>query len=126
MKYKYFLLVFFFAVCANAQAEWFLRGTHTAPSWTSSQMVSAGAGTNTMQLKNVVFENSGSVKIDRFGDWFESYGVGGQGGGNIPVGAGSWDIKFFTDSKTWSITPASTVATAYHVRGSFNAWAEGT
>jgi len=126
MKFKYLLITFLFSVCANANAEWFLRGTQTVPAWTASQMVSAGAGTNTMQLTNVVFATAGSVKFDRFGDWFENYGVGGRSGSNIPVAAGTWDIKFFTDTKNWSITPSATAEVKYHIRGTFNAWAEGT
>ena len=126
MKFKYLLITFLFSVCANANAEWFLRGTQTVPAWTASQMVSAGAGTNTMQLTNVVFTTAGSVKFDRFGDWFESYGVGGKNGSNIPVAAGTWNIKFFTDTKNWSITPSTTAEVKYHIRGTFNAWAEGT
>lgn len=126
MKFKCLLITVFLAVCANANADWFLRGTHTSPAWTPSQMVSAGAGTNTVQLTNVVFATAGNVKFDRFGDWFESYGVGGLNGSNIPVAAGTWDIKFFTNTKNWSITPSVSAAVAYHIRGTFNAWAEGT
>lgn len=126
MKFKYLLITLLFGVCANAHAEWFLRGTQTTPAWTATQMVSAGAGTNTMQLTNVVFTTAGSVKFDRFGDWFENYGVGGRNGSNIAVAAGTWDIKFFTDTKNWSITPSTTAEVKYHIRGTFNAWAEGT
>ena len=90
-------------LCASAQAEWFLRGTHNA--WAASQM--AVGGTNSMQLNNVVFAAAGNIKFDRFGDWKESYGVGGKGGTNIAVAAGTWNIKFFTDTKNWSITRAT-------------------
>ena len=126
MKFKCLLVTVFLAVCANANAEWFLRGTHTVPAWTPSQLVATGAGTNTVQLTNVVFAAAGSVKFDRYGDWFENYGVGGRSGTNIPVAAGTWDIKFFTDTKNWSITPSVSAAVAYHIRGTFNSWAEGT
>lgn len=141
MRCKYLLISFLLTLCANANAEWFLRGTHN--SWVATQMESAGAGTNTMQLKGVVFTAAGSIKFDRFGDWSESYGVGGLNGSNISVAAGSWDIKFFTDTKNWSITAASSSSSVassavsssvassaagsiYHVRGTFNSWAEGT
>lgn len=164
MKYHYFLIAFLYGLCANAHAEWFLRGTHN--SWGATQMESAGAGTNTMQLKGVIFTAAGSLKFDRFGDWKESYGVGGLGGSNIAVAAGTWDIKFFTDTKNWKISAAqsassstisSTISSSiisssssskssssfsksassilitssapsalYHVRGTFNGWAEGT
>jgi len=123
MKYQYLLIVFLLSLCANANAEWFLRGTHNA--WAAAQMQSAGAGTNTMQLKGVVFTAAGNIKFDRFGDWKESYGVGGSGGTNIAVAAGTWDIKFFTDTKKWSIA-APSVAATYHVRGTNNGWLEGT
>ncbi|HWV16097.1 MAG TPA: NPCBM/NEW2 domain-containing protein [Cellvibrio sp.] len=121
MKYSYWLIAFLLSLCAQAQADWFLRGTHNA--WTATPMESVG--NNTMQLKGVVFSTAGSIKFDRFGNWAESYGVGGLNGNNIAVAAGTWDIKFFTDSKAWSIT-ATPVAATYHVRGTFNAWAEGT
>lgn len=120
MKVKYLLIAFALSFCANANAEWFLRGTHNA--WAASQMESAGTGTNTMQLKSVVFNSAGNIKFDRFGDWSENYGVGGLKGSNIPVAAGAWDIKFFTDTKKWSITASAT----YHLRGTFNTWLEGT
>lgn len=104
MKIKYFLITLLFSLCANANAEWFLRGTHN--NWAATQM--AVGGTNTMQLNNVVFAAAGNIKFDRFGDWKESYGVGGKGGTNIAVAAGAWNIKFFTDTKNWSITRAAT------------------
>ncbi len=132
MKIKYLLSIFLFSLCASTQAEWFLRGTHNA--WDATQMISAGAGTNTMQLNNVVFSSAGSIKFDRFGDWSENYGVGGRNGGNISVAAGTWNIKFFTDTKSWAISsPASSansstsssVGIRYHLRGTHNAWATG-
>ncbi|HWV16729.1 MAG TPA: hypothetical protein VN030_14965 [Cellvibrio sp.] len=121
MKYRYLFIALALSLCANANADWFLRGTHNA--WVATPMVSGG--TNSMQLDGVVFTTAGSLKFDRFGDWKESYGVGGLGGSNIPVAAGTWNIKFFTNTKTWSIT-APPVAAAYHVRGTFNSWLEGT
>lgn len=121
MKHKLVLLSFLLATTASAQAEWFLRGTHNA--WAASQM--NPAGTNTVELTNVVFSTAGSIKFDRYGNWAESYGVGGLNGSNIAVAQGTWNIKFYTDSKNWSIS-AVTPPTAYHVRGTFNGWAEGT
>jgi len=104
MKIKYLFITLLLTLCANVQAEWFLRGTHN--NWAAAQM--AAGGTNTMQLTNVVFAAAGNIKFDRFGDWKESYGVGGKGGTNIAVAAGTWNIKFFTDTKNWSITRAAT------------------
>ncbi|HWV15462.1 MAG TPA: hypothetical protein VN030_08510 [Cellvibrio sp.] len=124
MKSRYFFIALLLCLCANAEAEWFLRGSHNA--WVALQMNSAGAGTNTMQLNGVVFGSAGSIKFDRFGDWKENYGVGGLNGSNIPVAAGTWNIKFFTDTKNWNISPAVPVDIPYHIRGTFNAWAEGT
>lgn len=121
MKHKLVLLSFLLAASASAQAEWFLRGTHN--SWAATQMNSAG--TNTMELTNVVFSSAGSIKFDRYGDWSESYGVGGVNGTNITVGQGTWNIKFYTDTKNWNIS-AVTPPVAYHLRGTFNSWAEGT
>jgi cyclomaltodextrin glucanotransferase len=121
MKHKLILLSFLLAASASAQAEWFLRGTHN--SWVATQMNSAG--TNTMELTNVVFSSAGSIKFDRYGDWSESYGVGGLNGSNITVAQGTWNIKFYTDTKNWNIS-AVTLPAAYHLRGTFNSWAEGT
>ncbi|HTF96072.1 MAG TPA: alpha-amylase family glycosyl hydrolase [Cellvibrio sp.] len=121
MKHKHILLSFLLMASAGAQAEWFLRGTHN--NWVATQM-NAG-GTNTMELTNVVFPAAGNIKFDRYGDWSENYGVGGRNGTNISVGQGTWNIKFFTDTKNWSITAANT-GVNYHLRGTFNAWAEGT
>lgn len=121
MKRKHILLSFLLMSSAGAQAEWFLRGTHN--NWVATQM--NAAGTNTMELTNVVFPATGSIKFDRYGDWSENYGAGGRNGSNIAVGQGTWDIKFFTDTKNWSITAVNT-GMNYHLRGTFNAWAEGT
>lgn len=103
MKIKHLLIVIFLFTCTNAHAEWFLRGTQNG--WGNTQMTIGG--TNTMQLTNVVFTSAGSIKFDRFGDWKENYGVGGKNGTNIPVAAGTWNIKFFTDTKNWKITAVS-------------------
>jgi cyclomaltodextrin glucanotransferase len=150
MYLKRFLIVCFFLTCVNANADWYLRGTQNA--WGTTQMVSAGPGTNTVQVNNVVFNVAGAIKFDRFGNWAENYGVGGFNGGNIPVAAGTWNIKFFTDTKNWNISPAITVssiaassraassvapssrsssvrssraATVYYLRGTHSGWAEG-
>jgi cyclomaltodextrin glucanotransferase len=104
MNLKRFFIVCLFLTCANANADWYLRGTHNA--WGTTQMVSAGAGTNTVQVNNVVFYVAGAIKFDRFGDWKENYGVGGFNGRDIPVAAGTWNIKFYTDTKNWNISPA--------------------
>lgn len=121
MKHKHILLSFLLVTSASAQAEWFLRGTHN--NWAAAQM--NNAGTNTMELTNVVLPAAGSIKFDRYGDWSENYGVGGRSGSNIAVGQGTWNIKFFTDTKNWSISAAAASAN-YHLRGTFNGWAEGT
>lgn len=103
MKFKYLLITLLLSLCAHADADWFLRGTQN--NWGATQMVAGG--TNTVQVTNVVFTSAGSIKFDRFGDWKENYGVGGKNGTNIPVAAGTWTIKFFTDTKNWSISAAS-------------------
>lgn len=120
MKRKHILLSFLLMASAGAQADWYLRGTHN--NWGATQM--NAAGTNTVELTNVIFAAAGSIKFDRYGNWAESYGVGGLNGSNISVGQGTWNIKFFTDTKNWSITSATSVS--YHLRGTFNSWAEGT
>ncbi|HWV14479.1 MAG TPA: alpha-amylase family glycosyl hydrolase [Cellvibrio sp.] len=104
MKIPYLLFSAFLFLASNVtQADWFLRGTHN--NWGATQMVAGG--TNTVQVVNVVFTAAGSIKFDRFGDWKESYGVGGLNGSNIPVAAGTWTIKFYTDTKNWSLVKAS-------------------
>jgi len=108
MNIRYVLLSVLLFMCANAHAEWFLRGTQNG--WAATQM--AVGGTNTMQVSNVVFTSAGSIKFDRFGNWKENYGVGGRGGSNIPVAAGTWNIKFFTDTKNWKITAASVASSS--------------
>lgn len=117
MKIKCLSIVFLLAICSSAQADWFLRGTHNH--WGGTPMVAGG--TNTVELKNVVFSAAGSVKFDRFGDWSQNYGIGGANGGNIPVAAGTWNIKFFTDTKNWNISRVE----QYHLRGTHNNWVEG-
>lgn len=121
MKHKLLLLSFLLATSATAQAEWYLRGTHN--SWAATPMTPAG--TNTVEVTNVAFSSAGSIKFDRYGDWTENYGVGGLSGSNISVGAGTWNIKFYTDTKNWNISSAP-ASVAYHLRGTFNSWAEGT
>lgn len=121
MKHKLVLLSFLLATSASAQAEWFLRGTHNA--WAATPM--NPAGTNTVELTNVVFTAAGNIKFDRYGDWSENYGVGGRNGTNIAVAQGTWNIRFYTDTKNWNIS-AVTPPTPYHLRGTFNGWAEGT
>lgn len=118
MKHKHILLSFLLVSAAGAQADWFLRGTHN--NWGTTPM--NAAGTNTVEATNVVFSSAGSFKFDRYGDWSENYGVGGRNGTNIAIGQGTWNIKFYTDTKNWSITSAST---QYHLRGTHNGWAEG-
>ena len=98
MKIRSIFLVFLLFTCASAHAEWFLRGTNNG--WAATQMISAGAGTNTVQLNGVVFSAAGSVKFDRFGNWSENYGVGGRNGTNIAVAAGTWNINFLRTPKT--------------------------
>jgi cyclomaltodextrin glucanotransferase len=106
------------ACCASSvHADWYLRGTHNA--WVAQQMLAVTS--NTYELPNVLFSSAGVVKFDRFGDWTENYGVGGRNGSNIAVAAGTHTIRFFTDTKNWVIAPE----TRYHLRGTFNAWAEG-
>ncbi|WOX06858.1 alpha-amylase family glycosyl hydrolase [Microbulbifer pacificus] len=108
---------------ASAQAEWYLRGTHN--NWQADQMQDLGS--NTMLADDVVFTSAGEIKFDRWGDWSENFGLNGaQGGANIPVAAGTWDIKFYTDTHNYQILPATTPSVSYHLRGTFNSWAEGT
>ncbi|HWV14176.1 MAG TPA: Ig-like domain-containing protein [Cellvibrio sp.] len=117
MNVKFLLCSVLLATCASAQADWFLRGTHN--NWGTTPMVESG--TNTVEVKNVSFASAGSIKFDRFGDWSQNYGIGGAKGGNIPVAAGTWNIKFYTDTKHWNISQPE----QYHLRGTHNKWAEG-
>ncbi|WP_255463589.1 alpha-amylase family glycosyl hydrolase [Microbulbifer sp. YPW1] len=110
---------------ATAQAEWFLRGTHN--NWQADQMQNLGS--NTMLADDVVFTSAGEIKFDRWGDWSENYGANGQqNGNNIAVPAGTWDIKFYTDTKDYHILPAEDPETpdaTLHLRGTHNGWAAG-
>lgn len=120
MKYQLLFIASLLLTSLTAQAEWFLRGTHNG--WGATQMDTASTQ-NTMVLNHVVLAHDGYIKFDRFGDWFENYGLGGSYGANIPLGAGAWQIAFFTDTKNWRITP---LPSTYHLRGTLNGWAEGT
>ncbi len=119
MKQSLFLIALFFSFFSNfLHADWFFRGT--ASGWNPVQMVNAG--TNTVEIQNVVFPTAGAYKFDRFGDWSENYGVGGRNGANITIPAGTYTIRFFTDTHNWSVV----APTVYHLRGTPNGWAEGT
>jgi cyclomaltodextrin glucanotransferase len=128
MKRVLMLLAASSTLAFQANADWFIRGTHN--SWAADQM--ADISNNTMLADDVVFTAAGEIKFDRFGDWSENYGTGGQSGGNISVSAGTWDIEFYTDTKGWAILPSSTHGGSsgggmdYHLRGTPNSWAEGT
>lgn len=117
MKYKILLATLLFTASVAAQAEWFLRGSYN--NWGATSMSDAGIA-NTVVVKNVMFATAGHIKFDRYGDWYESYGVGGIYGSNIPVAAGAWTISFNTNTKTWQITE-----TQYHLRANAMQWAEG-
>lgn len=109
-------------LCASqAHAEWYLRGSHNG--WGADQMEDVGS--NTMLARNVVFESDGAFKFDRWAEWSENYGTGGRGGSNIGIAAGTYNIRFYTDTKDWVVSVINT-NTGYHFRGTPNSWAEGT
>jgi len=119
MKLKLLLATSFLLGSLACHAEWFLRGTHNG--WGTTQM----GDTSIPEMKalhGVVLPTAGYVKFDRFGDWYENYGLGGSYGANIPVAAGTWDITFYTNTKQWEISRTR----QYHLRGNFNQWKEGT
>ncbi len=110
-----------------AYADWFIRGTQNA--WSADPMIDIGS--NTVVADDVVFDANGRFKFDRFGDWAENYGVGGRNGNDITVGAGTYDIEFYTDTKNWVVRSADThnfdnPTKTYHFRGTPNGWVEGT
>ena len=114
---------------APVYADWFIRGTQNA--WSADEMIDIGS--NTVVADDVTFGASGAFKIDRFGDWSENYGVDGLFGGNIPATTGTVDIEFYTDTKDYAIVSSSTHDLSgpggdkvYHLRGTPNAWFEGT
>lgn len=119
MKYKLLLTASLLLGSLTAQAEWFLRGTHNG--WGATPMNSTSIPEMKV-LQDVVFPTAGYIKFDRFGDWFENYGLGGSYGANIPVAAGTWDITFYTNSKQWEVSRSL----KYHLRANFNQWKEGT
>jgi len=119
MQIKILSLACVLTTCASAaNAEWYFRGTQN--NWAPVQM--ANVATNTMEMTNVTFPAAGNYKFDRYGDWSENYGVGGRNGGNISINSGTYTIRFFTDTKNWSVSGQ----TYFHLRGTINAWAEGT
>lgn len=97
MKLKSLLLTFLLLICCSAHADWYLRGTQN--NWRATPM--KFIGNNTMEIKYVVFNRDGSLKFDRYGNWYENYGAGGFNGGNIPIKAGTWNIRFYTDTHDW-------------------------
>ncbi len=119
MKYKLLLTASLLLTSLTAHSEWFLRGTHNG--WGTTQMDNASIPEMKV-LKGVILPTAGYIKFDRFGDWFENYGLGGSYGANIPVAAGTWDITFYTNTKQWEVSRAR----QYHLRGNFNQWKEGT
>lgn len=100
MKIKSLLLVLLLMVCSNTYADWYLRGTQN--NWQAEPM--SFIGNNTMEIKHIVFKQAGSLKFDRYGNWYENYGIGGFHGGNIPIAAGTWNIRFYTDTHDWKFT----------------------
>ncbi len=117
MKKLMITLLFGLTACLQAHAEWFLRGTHN--DWAAQQM--EDAGTNVMLASDVVFETDGYYKFDRYGNWSENYGQGGQNGSDIPIAAGKYNIEFYTDSKGWKAIPQENF-----FRGTPNNWAQDT
>ncbi len=114
-------------LAAPSHADWFIRGSQNA--WSADAMTDIGS--NTFLADDVTFNTAGQFKFDRFGDWSENYGVGGLNGNNIQVGAGTFDIEFYTDTKDYAIKPSNTHTSGgsdkqYHFRGTPNGWAEGT
>ncbi len=115
------------SIITPVYADWFVRGTNN--NWSTTSMTDIG--NNTVIADDVIFNSNGEFKFDRFGDWSENYGVGGLGGGNIQVSAGTYDIEFYTDTKDFAIKSPDTHNGGssdgiYHLRGTNNGWAEGT
>ena len=119
---RFLLITAIFTLCAaQAHAEWYLRGSHNG--WGANQM--EDVGNNTMLARNVVFQSDGAFKFDRWAEWSENYGTGGRSGSNIGISAGTYNIRFYTDTKDWVVAVVKT-NTGYHFRGTANGWAEGT
>lgn len=100
----------------GSHAEWYLRGSFNG--WGTTPMVPLDD--DVVYVNNLVVNENGSFKFDRWGDWQENYGVGGLNGSNISISAGYYDIHFNPSLIDWVVVPAE-----FHFRGTSNNWSEG-
>ncbi|MBX2849829.1 MAG: chitobiase/beta-hexosaminidase C-terminal domain-containing protein [Acidiferrobacterales bacterium] len=105
----------------SAHAEWFFRGTPNG--WQTTSMESL-ANNQFETCQNFQVGNNPRFKIDRFGNWNESYPPNDYGvdGGN------SYRIQFDANSKSISVTQVTNcsgvvVEDQWYFRGTPNQWA---
>ncbi len=105
---------------AHASAEWNFRGTPNQWLNTPLELVSG----NQYQTCQSFGDNTPRFKIDRYGDWNETYPTA-----DYTVAANkSYDIRFFSDSKTITATEVSSCGEVeppednWYFRGTANGW----
>jgi len=126
MKISWVIPAMSLAVSGVANADWFFRGTSN--NWTTTQLeLVSGDDYRTCQ---VFGSNDPRFKIDRFGNWSESYP-----GNDYRVTANTtYQIDFNANSKAISVTPVSdcggnstpppdnSAFSSLHFRGTPNSW----
>ncbi|BDU51304.1 alpha-amylase family glycosyl hydrolase [Haliovirga abyssi] len=122
MKRVSILITAFLVFTMGIYADWnqaYLKGS--ANSWQGTQMTYQG---NHKWELEVTFANGDSgggprFKIDRYGDWAESYPAQ-----DYTVDANkTYTIVFYDDTKAITATPKGNPVDAWYIRGSFNGWA---
>lgn len=80
---------------------------------------------------NVTFLADGEMKFRRDGVWVENWGdnqfpsgIGTQGGQNIPVPFGTYDITFNFETGAYSFTLLPSMFPVIGIIGEFNGWSE--
>jgi len=110
----------FLAMAGPAYADWFFRGTPN--NWDKTALTQIGS-TNTFESCQTFSGNpSPRFKIDRFGDWKESYPVGDQtladGSYRIVFNATTHQITFTADQNCGGTQPID----SWYFRGTPNDW----
>jgi len=110
--------VLFLGLAAPAGADWFFRGTPN--NWDKTALSRVGTTDTYESCQTFAGKPNPRFKIDRFGDWKESYPAADQ-----PVTDGNYRITF--DTKTHQITVAAdqkcgATQDAWYFRGTPNGW----
>jgi hypothetical protein len=125
---KLFFSLLFMALAINANAQSIgIIGDFT--SWGSDVVMNTSDNT-VYTLNNQTFLISGGVKFRQDAGWATNWGsssfpsgTGTQGGNNIPVPAGTYNITFNRATGDYSFTAVSTNYDNIGMYGGFNSWA---